>query len=88
MRAGDRSEDEDEDVQPSSRSGGVLQEPDADVRRQGLGGDARADDNSNEQGGADELGSRPASERVLVHAVGTGDASSSPSRLRAAGTIR
>ena len=61
--AGDRPEQQDEHGQPEHRRGGVLQQLQPDVvGREPLGGDAGADDDGDEQPGAEYLGDQPPSE--------------------------
>ena len=56
-------------LEAECRGRGVLQQLEADVvGRQPLGGDAGADDDRHQQGGAEQLGGRPAGEVGLGHA--------------------
>ena len=70
VRAGDRPEQQDQHRQAQERRGGVLEQLQADVAgREALSCDAGADDDGDEQGGADQLCGQPAS-HVQVSAVG------------------
>ena len=69
MGAGDGAECEDQRDQPRAGGDAVLEQLEADVvRREPLGEDARADDDGDEQCGADGL-SRGAASEVAVHSA-------------------
>ena len=69
---GDRAEGQDQRAESERRRDRVLQQLQADViGRQALRSDARSDDHSDEQPGADELGQQPSTlQRDVAHQHG------------------